>query len=286
MSILSKYSRSRPSRAQLESLLVERTIALQQLSQRLLKLQDEERRKIARDLHDVTGQTLAALKMAVAELERRLGRNLNTTSVLGDIDALAEQALQEIRTTSYLLHPPLLDEIGFRAAAEWYVEGFAKRSGINAKLDLAKEGERLPIEIETALFRVLQESLTNVHRYSGSSEVAIRFQCQADTAILEVADRGCGIPAELVQRLEEGFSGTGVGLPGMYERMQELNGKLEIKSDNSGTSLRAIVPLIALKRTQPSPCRDYQPSIFCELAHLSASSATSRPTTISVVDTP
>jgi two-component system NarL family sensor kinase len=286
MSILSKCSRSRPSRAQLESLLVERTIALQQLSQRLLKLQDEERRKIARDLHDVTGQTLAALKMAVAELERRLGHNLNTTSVLRDIDALAEQALQEIRTTSYLLHPPLLDEIGFRAAAEWYVEGFAKRSGITAKLDLAKEGERLPIEIETALFRILQESLTNVHRYSGSSEVVIRFQCQADTAILEVADRGCGISAELLKRLKEGFSGTGVGLPGMHERMQELNGKLEIKSDNSGTSLRAIVPLIALKRTQPSPCRDYQPSIFSELAHLSASSATSRPTTISVVDTP
>jgi signal transduction histidine kinase len=133
---LRRYLRSRPSRAELESLVVERTLALQELSQRLLRLRDEERRKIARDLHDVTGQTLAALKMAVADLQRRLNHELDTAKVLGDIDALADRALQEIRTTSYLLHPPLLDEIGFRAAAEWYVEGFAKRSGINAKLDL------------------------------------------------------------------------------------------------------------------------------------------------------
>src|ERR1700733_4117746 len=154
MWILSKCSRTRPSRADLESLLVERTIALERLSQRLLSLQDEERRKIARDLHDVTGQTLAALKMAVAKLERRLGQDLNTAVVLREIDALAEQALQEIRTTSYLLHPPLLDEMGFSAAAEWYVEGFAKRSGISAKLDFETESKRLPIQVETALFRV------------------------------------------------------------------------------------------------------------------------------------
>ncbi|MFY9676601.1 MAG: histidine kinase, partial [Terriglobales bacterium] len=157
-------------------------------------MQDAERRRIARDLHDVTGQTLAALKMAVAELQRRLECNLSTESVLRDIDTLADQALQEIRTTSYLLHPPLLDEIGFSAAAEWYVEGFAKRSGIKAQLDLTTEDKRMPIEIETALFRVLQESLTNVHRYSGSPEVIIRFERRDETAILEVGDRGHGIP--------------------------------------------------------------------------------------------
>jgi len=270
---LSTYLRSRVSRSQLESLLVERTLALQKLSQRLLKLQDEERRKLARDLHDVTGQTLAALKMAVAELQRRLECNLSLGSVLSDIDSLAEQALQEIRTTSYLLHPPLLDEIGFRAAAEWYVEGFAKRSGINAKLDLTNDGQRMPIEIETALYRVLQESLTNVHRYSGSSEVNIRFQRRAETAILEVADRGCGIPAELLQSLREGSAGTGVGLPGIRERMQELNGNLEIDSDGSGTSLRAIVPLCFTD--QPGPCRDCETCILSEVAHSSASQAAS-----------
>ena len=269
--MLAKYSRSRPSRAQLESLLVERTIALQKLSQRLLKMQDEERRKIARDLHDVTGQTLAALKMSVADLERRLQNNLSTAGVLSDIDALAEQALQEIRTTSYLLHPPLLDEVGFSAAAEWYVEGFAKRSGINAKLELAAENERLPIAIETALFRVLQESLTNVHRYSGSTEVNIRFQRQAETAVLEVADRGCGIPADLLQRLHEGSVGTGVGLAGMRERLHELNGKLEINSSGFGTSLRAIVPLIV--KDLPAPCFEYLPAACSEAVYSAASGA-------------
>jgi two-component system NarL family sensor kinase len=271
MWILSAYLRSRLSRAQLESLLVERTLALQKLSQRLVKLQDEERRKIARDLHDVTGQTLIALKMAVAELQRRLECGLCTASVLGQIDSLAEQALHEIRTTSYLLHPPLLDEIGFRAAAEWYVEGFAKRSGISANLDLNKEDKRMPIEIETALFRVLQESLTNVHRYSGSPEVNIRFECRAETAILEVADRGCGIPTELLKRLREGSGGPGVGLPGMRERIQELNGNLEINSDDSGTSLRAMVPLFV--KDQPDVCRDYQPFVLSEVAHSSSSLA-------------
>ncbi len=260
MWILSKCSRTRPSRADLESLLVERTIALERLSQRLLTLQDEERRKIARDLHDVTGQTLAALKMAVAELERRLGQDLNTAVVLREIDALAEQALQEIRTTSYLLHPPLLDEMGFNAAAEWYVEGFAKRSGISAKLDFETESKRLPIQVETALFRVLQESLTNVHRYSGSTEVKIRFQCEAENAVLEIADRGCGIPAELLQQIEDGCAGTGVGLAGMRERLRELNGKLEISSGRFGTSLRAIVPLSV--KHEPMPVLNYMPAYF------------------------
>lgn len=240
---LSKYSPNRPSRAELESLLTERTIALQKLSLRLLKLQDEERRKIARELHDVTGQTLAALKMAVADLEQRLQKNLSTASVLNDIDALADAALQEIRTTSYLLHPPLLDEIGFSAAAEWYVEGFAKRSGINAKTEFETTSERLPLSVETALFRVLQESLTNVHRYSGSTEVNIRFRRQAETATLEVVDRGCGIPEELLERLNKGSADSGVGLAGMRERLQELNGKLEIDSSGIGTRLRAVVPL-------------------------------------------
>jgi two-component system NarL family sensor kinase len=272
MDSLSVFTKS--SRVQLESLLVERTLALERLSQRLLKLQDEERRKIARDLHDVTGQTIAALKMAVAELQRRLECNLSTVSVLGDIDTLAERALQEIRTTSYLLHPPLLDEIGFIAAAEWYVEGFAKRSGIRTKLDMVKkEDERMPIEIETALFRVLQESLTNVHRYSGSPEVNIRFERRAETAILEVADRGRGIPTELLDRLRKGYAGTGVGLPGMRERLQELNGNLEINSDASGTSLRAIVPLFV--QNQPRPGRDCRSLLPSEVADSSSGQAAS-----------
>ena len=270
--MLARCSQSRPSRAQLELLLVERTGALEKLTHRLLKLQDDERRRIARNLYDVTGQTLAALKMAVAELERGAQLDSFASRLLGDIDALTEQALREIRTMSYLLHPPLLDEIGFSAAAEWYVEGFAKRSGIDVKLDIVTDSERLPLAIETALFRVLQESLTNVHRYSGSSEVSIPFQRQADAVILEIADRGRGIPAELLKRLSEGCAETGVGLAGMRERLHELNGNLEIHSNGFGTSLRAIVPLLFVK-DQPSEYPDYLPVVVPETSYSSASRA-------------
>ena len=250
MWILSKHlNKPRLSHAQLESLVLQRTVALQNLSQRLLKVQDEERRRVARDLHDSTGQTLTALKMSVAALEEKLKHNQCTSDALSEIAALADQALQEIRTTSYLLHPPLLDEAGFNSAAQWYVDGFGKRSGIKVRLDLATKRERLPITIETALFRVLQESLTNVHRHSGALEVSIRFQYQAETVMLEIRDRGRGIPTELLTRLREASSETGVGLAGMRERLNELNGKLEIESDAHGTSLRAIVPIPVMARS-------------------------------------
>jgi len=275
MWILNKRLENRMSRAQLESLLLQRTIALRKLSQRLLKVQDEERRKVARDLHDATGQTLAALKMAVAILECKLQQNEDPSGLLSDIGILADQALKEIRTTSYLLHPPLLDEVGFTAAAQWYVEGFAERSGIEASLDFVKSPERLSMAIETALFRVLQEGLTNVHRYSGSSKVSVRFKHQEEAAVLEIADRGCGIPEELLKSLSEGGAEIGVGLAGMRERLDELNGVLEINSNGSGTTLRAIVPLaVAMPLTtaplttkdQSVECCDYGPIpvAFCE----------------------
>jgi len=256
---LSKHSRnSLLSHSQLESLVLQRTAALQGLSRRLLKVQDEERRRVARDLHDSTGQTLTALKMAVAVLEQKIKQNQCTSDVLCDIAALADQALQEIRTTSYLLHPPLLDEAGFNSAAQWYVEGFGKRSGIKVALDLATKRERLPITIETALFRVLQESLTNVHRHSGALEVSIRFQYQAETVMLEIRDCGRGIPTELLNRLREASSESGVGLAGMRERLNELNGKLEIESDDHGTIMRAIVPLPAIARSaEIRDCRQF-----------------------------
>ena len=252
MWILSKHlKKSGLSHAQLESLVSQRTIALQNLSQRLLKVQDEERRRVARDLHDSTGQTLAALKMGIAVLEERLKQSQCTSDVLSEIAALADQAIQEIRTTSYLLHPPLLDEAGFNSAAQWYVDGFGKRSGIKVRLDLATKRERLPITIETALFRVLQESLTNVHRHSEALEVSIRFQYQAETVLLEIRDCGRGIPMERLTRLREASSETGVGLAGMRERLTELNGKLEIESDGHGTSVRAIVPLPVVAPSVP-----------------------------------
>jgi signal transduction histidine kinase len=196
-------------------------------------------------LHDSTGQTLVALKMGLSALEQKLKQNDDAIDALSELTALADQALQEIRTTSYLLHPPLLDEAGFNSAAQWYVEGFGKRSGITVRLDLATKGERLPMPIEAALFRVLQESLTNVHRHSGALEVSIRFQYQAETVVLEIRDCGRGIPMQRLRGLREGSSETGVGLAGMRERLNELNGTLQIESDCHGTSLRAIVPLPA-----------------------------------------
>jgi two-component system NarL family sensor kinase len=231
------------SHAQLESVILERTAELQILSQRLLKVQDEERRKLARDLHDSTGQTLAALKISISFLQESCKHDSATFGLASEVEALANRAIDEIRTTAYLLHPPLLDEVGFRCAAEWYVEGFAKRSGIEVTLDLATERERLPLNVEVALFRVLQEALTNVHRHSGATQVSVCFQRKSETAVLEVRDSGSGIPAERLLRLRQGNAETGVGMAGMRERLNELNGTLEVESDGPGTGLRATVPL-------------------------------------------
>ena len=231
----------RQSHSQLESPVLQ----LQNLSQRLLKVQDEERRRVARNLHDSTGQTLTALKISVALLRRRLDNDERMCEELSEIALLADQALQEIRTTSYLLHPPMLDDAGFTSAAKWYVEGFAKRSGMKVRLDFAPEVERLPDTIETALFRVLQESLTNVHRHSGTSEVDVRFCREAQTVILEVRDYGRGISEELLSRWGQTVLDSGVGLAGMRERLSELKGDLEIASADPGIRLRAIVPLFS-----------------------------------------
>ena len=233
----------RQSRSQLELLVLERTESLRNLSQRLLRVQDEERRRVARDLHDSSGQTLTALKLSVGRLQKMLAKDKQISEELTGIALLADEALQEIRTTSYLLHPPMLDEAGFTSAAQWYVEGFARRSGMKVRIDFAPEVERLPSPIETALFRVLQESLTNVHRHSGAPEVEIRFLREGHAVILEVRDYGHGMPQELLTRLGQSVRNSGVGLSGMCERLNELKGNLEITSADPGTRLRAIVPL-------------------------------------------
>ncbi len=235
----------RKSNSQLELLISERTEALRILSQRLLRIQDEERRRVARELHDSTGQILTALKISVAILQRRVKGDLRTCEELSGIESLADRALQEIRTTSFLLHPPLLDEVGFSSAAQWYVEGFAQRSGMTVQLDSTPETGRLPESVEIALFRVLQESLTNVHRHSGATEVDICFRREAEAVILQVRDYGRGIPTELINGLGDSVRHSGVGLAGMRERLNELNGRLEIQPADPGTRLLAIVPLSA-----------------------------------------
>jgi len=247
---IAKHLKLSHAYSELETLAAERTAELQKLTHRLLKVQDEERRKLARDLHDTTGQTLVVLKMAVSQLQtcREMSAAL---AIASEVEQLADQAIGEIRTMSYLLHPPLLDEVGFACAAEWYIEGFANRSGIKVQAEIAKTRERLPRNVEIALFRVLQESLTNVHRHSGASDASIHFQHAGDAVILEIRDFGKGIPEERLRLLHGDTAGTGVGLAGMRERLHELNGRLDIESDARGTSMRATVPLSLSTPTIP-----------------------------------
>ena len=254
----------REAHDELEGRVVERTIELSQamrelesevkgrkeaearlrnLSVRLMTLRDEERRHIARDLHDTTGQTLAALKMTLALLQRFAARVPELSSLVDDLSALADEALQEIRTTSYLLHPPLLDEAGIVSAARWFVEGFAKRSGIQVACDLPEKMERPHRNCELVLFRVLQESLTNVHRYSGASAASVRLRRENDLLNLEVTDNGNGIPEERLQQVLESGGSAGVGIAGMRERVRELGGRLEIQSNGTGTSVSVAMPM-------------------------------------------
>jgi two-component system NarL family sensor kinase len=243
---LSKQSRQMAlEHSQMQSVILQRTAELQNLSLRLLKVQDEERRKLSRDLHDSTGQTLAALKIAVSFLQLSIKDDPSKMALVTDVADLADQAIEELRTMAYLLHPPLLDEVGFACAAEWYIEGFAKRSGVNVSMEIATHHERMPRSMETALFRVLQESLTNVHRHSKAAHVTVCFRHQFEKVILEIRDDGCGIEGERLVRLRETSAETGVGLAGMRERMHELNGTLEMESEGRGTTIRAVVPLRA-----------------------------------------
>ena len=218
--------------------------ALRELSRRLFQMQDEEHRRIGRELHDSIAQELAAVSMNLGELQRRIeGRDLITDNLLSDSMALVEHCNREIRTISHLLHPPLLDELGLRRALQDYIEGFAGRSAIVTMLDVAEDLNRLPAEIETALFRVVQESLGNIHRHSGSTTAAIRIRRDAGTVRLEISDEGGGLPPGLRQGNKEMSVPVGVGIAGMRERLRQVGGQLEIESSDRGTTVRAIVPL-------------------------------------------
>ncbi len=231
----------RVSSEKFESLMRQRTDAYRSLSARLLRVQDEERRHLARELHDSTGQTLTALKIQLASLQGRSQSGIDPQD-FSEVNDLADQALRDIRTTSYLLFPPLLDEAGFCSAAKWYAEGFSNRSNVCVRLDLASIG-RLPCLIETAFFRVLQESLANIYRHSASSVADVRTRRDSTEVILEIQDYGSGIPSHLLEQFERAGRGSGVGLGGMRERMEDLGGRLEIVSSASGTLIRAGVLL-------------------------------------------
>lgn len=215
---------------------------LRSLSLRLMTLQDEERRRIARELHDTTGQTLAAIKMSVALIRQKHAANPDLIRLTDDLNALADEALQEVRTTSYLLHPPLLDEAGIASAARWFADGFARRSGIQLDCDIPEKMQRPPRDCELVLFRVLQECLTNVHRHSQATAASIRLRNDDDTFQLEIADNGNGIPEERLRRFNTSGNSAGVGITGMRERVHELGGSLEIRSFRGGTTISVALP--------------------------------------------
>jgi signal transduction histidine kinase len=213
------------------------------LAGRLMRTQDDERRRIAQLLHESTAQNLAALKMLLARLNRsNLESGDGDRGVITESIALAEQSMTEVRTLSYLLHPPFLDEAGLLAALRWFAAGFAERSGIRVDLDLPDSLERLPLDAETALFRVVQEALINIHRHAGSETASIRLRCDAEALVLEIEDRGHGIPSAALNLITSCGGGVGVGIAGMSERLQQLGGRLEIASGERGTIVLARLP--------------------------------------------
>ena len=245
------------SRTQLKFRVRQRAAQLQQsnsdlrdLSVRLLRVQDDERRRIARDLHDSTGQALTALKLELAGIERELASRHPQLArrIAANIES-ARQISDELRTISYLLHPPLLDELGLGSALRWYMDGFQKRSGINVQLEFSGEA-RLAPEMETMLFRVVQECLINIHRHSDSATASIRLAQADGHIVLEVEDEGRGISAEELADIASGLA-LGVGLRGMRERIKDFGGELEILSKGQGTKVKAVVPI------QTSPSRTF-----------------------------
>jgi PAS domain S-box-containing protein len=210
------------------------------LSGRILTLQDDERRRIARGLHDSLGQYLTALKINLDQLSAPDNGN---AALASECAGIVDKCLTETRTISYLLHPPMLDEAGLGSAARWYVDGFSRRSGIKVNLNLPPKLDRMHRDVEVALFRAVQEALTNAHRHSGGSMVDIHLSVDTKELQLKIKDDGRGIPAKRLRTLMEGGAEAGVGLAGMRERMREVGGSLEIRSDRTGTTVVISIPV-------------------------------------------
>ncbi len=240
----------REAHAELEQKVKERTLQLQEandslreLSGSLQQMRDYERRSIARELHDSVGQLVAALSMNLQSLQDT-SDELQAPAVraIADSNQLVQQISREVRTISYLLHPPLLDVAGLASAIRWYADGFSERSGIKVEVVIPESFRRLSDEVEIAIFRMVQECLTNVHRHSGSGTAKIVVQQESSRVLVRVEDSGKGIPFE--KQLELSSTGrTGIGFRGMRERLRQLGGDLDIRSDDRGTVVAASVPL-------------------------------------------
>jgi PAS domain S-box-containing protein len=235
-----------------EQKLRESEQSLRQLSRHLLRTQDEERRRIGRDLHDTLGQLLSVLKMKLDSLLIKPERNQTVDRELQQCAKLIEDSVKEVRTISYLLYPPMLEEMGLRSAIPWYLDGFMKRSGIKITFKVPPEFNRLPAEIELALFRVLQESLTNVHRHSGSPTAHVELMVHNGAAVLEISDQGKGMSAPAFEKSCQDMVGLlGVGLRGMCERMRQLGGTLDFTSSTAGTMVTATIAIPDHREAEP-----------------------------------
>lgn len=225
--------------------------SLRRLSGQLLQVQDDERRRLARELHDGAGQILAALNMNLESLQEAIKDQIapSMNRRLGESIRLANQVIKETRTLSYLLHPPLLDEAGLRDALHWFVGGFIERSGIQTELEISPNFARLPRALETAIFRIIQESLTNIHRHSGSAKASIRLALDGNQLFLAISDQGKGMPSEATHEEQNGVEGVknnrklGVGIAGMRERVLQLGGQFEVAASDPGTIIKAVFPV-------------------------------------------
>jgi signal transduction histidine kinase len=219
--------------------------SLRELSGSLLRLKDEEQRRIARELHDSTAQILGALAINLERVQQFVlsGEISKSQKLLAQSTNLAEQAITEIRTLSYLLHPPLLDDLGLEGALSWYAAGFSSRCGIHVNVAVQPDLGRFPREVELAFFRVMQEALTNIHLHSGSPTADITLSTDAHRVNLQVADHGRGMPPAYVEPGSNVRSIVGVGIAGMRERMRQLGGRVEIESGDNGTCINATIPI-------------------------------------------
>ena len=238
MALRDSEARLRNTKDELEHIVQRRTLALRRLSSQVLGLQDAERRRIARELHDSLGQYLAVLKLNLEMLRD----NTSNHELWAESEKLTERCISEMRTLSYLLHPPMIDEAGLASAARWYIDGFGERSGTKVGLDAAEDFGRLPGHVEVALFRILQEALTNAYKHAKASAIAVRMVREASRVILEIKDDGQGISPEVLERFAETGTGAGVGLTGMRERVCELGGQLSLQSTERGTAVQVSVP--------------------------------------------
>jgi signal transduction histidine kinase len=215
---------------------------LREFSRRLSQSQDDERRRIARELHDGTGQKLAVLAMNLALVENQAsapGADFNKT--LSECSTITRDISEEIRTLSYLLHPPLLDECGLESALQMYLRGINRREGLAVELEMPRRLKRMSEEAELAIFRIVQASLTNIHLHSGSNKANVKIEHIHEGLVVTVSDQGRGIPSAVLDRSSVG-KGVGVGIVGMKERVKQLGGRLEIKTSARGTQLKAVIP--------------------------------------------